>query len=87
VPIFVKVPLKLLALVPPAPSEEIPTVVGADQEYVVPTGTGVPVGVKLKETPVQVVREVDIILATGNTLTVTVNPAEVHPPGTFGVTK
>jgi hypothetical protein len=87
VPEFVKIPLKLLALVPPSPSEEIPTVVGTDHEYVVPTGTGVPVGVKLKETPVQVVREVDKILATGNTLTVTVNPAEVHPPGTAGVTK
>ena len=86
-PEFVKVPLKLLALVPAAPSEEIPIVVGADQEYVVPTGTGFPVGVKLKETPVQVVREVDTILATGNTLTVTVNQAEVHPPGTAGVTK
>ena len=79
-------PLKLLALVPPAPSE-VPIVVGADQEYVVPTGTGVPVGVKLKETPVQVVREVDTILATGKMLTVTVNPAEVQPPGTAGVTK
>jgi hypothetical protein len=87
VPEFVKVPLKLLALVPAAPSEEIPIVVGADQEYVVPTGTGVPVGVKLKETPVQVVREVDTILATGKMLTVTVNPAEVQPPGTAGVTK
>ena len=27
------------------------------------------------------------IFAAGNTVTVTVNPAEVHPPGTFGVTK
>ena len=27
------------------------------------------------------------IFAAGNTLTVTVNPAEVQPPTTFGVTK
>jgi hypothetical protein len=47
----------------------------------------VPVGVKLNEIPVQVVREVDTILATGKMLTVTVNPAEVQPPNTLGVTK
>ena len=47
----------------------------------------VPVGVKLKYTPEQVLIDIGFILATGNTLTVTVNPAEVQPPGTFGVTK
>jgi hypothetical protein len=43
--------------------------------------------VKLKYTPEQVLIDIGFILATGKTLTVTVNPAEVQPPGTFGVTK
>jgi hypothetical protein len=87
VPVLVNVPLKLLELLPATPGFNEPVIVGADQLKVVPVGTGVPVGVKLNNTPVQVVRDVDEILATGNTFTVTVKPADVHPPGTFGVTK
>jgi hypothetical protein len=86
VPELVNVPLKLLAFVAPTPLVT-PVIVGVPHVKVVPIGTGVPVGVKLNKTPVQVVNEVDDMLATGNTLTVTVNPAEVQPPGTFGVTK
>ena len=47
-----------------------------------------PTGEKLNETPVHLLIVItSTFVATGNTFTVTVNPAEVHPPGTFGVTK
>jgi hypothetical protein len=47
----------------------------------------VPVNDAVKPTPEQVLNVTLLIEAAGNTLTVTVNPAEVQPPGTFGVTK
>ena len=47
----------------------------------------VPEKVPLYKKPEQVLNVTLLIVATGNTLTVTVNPAEVQPPGTFGVTK
>jgi hypothetical protein len=61
--------------------------VGMPQEYVVPKGTEEPVGVKLNDTAEQEVSAAIFKLATGNTVTVMVNTEEVHPPGTFGVTK
>jgi hypothetical protein len=85
-PEFVKVPLKLDALVPPAPIDIAPSVVGALQLYVVPEGI-VPVKDAVKPTPEQVLNVTLLIEAAGNTLTITVNPAEAHPPVTFGVTK
>jgi hypothetical protein len=85
-PELVKVPLKLDALVPPAPIDIAPSVAGALQLYVVPEGI-VPVKDAVKPTPEQVLNVTLLIEAAGNTLTITVNPAEVHPPVTFGVTK
>ena len=85
-PEFVKVPLKLDALVPPTPIDIVPSVVGALQLQVVPDGI-VPVNEAVKATPEQVLNVTLLIAAVGNTLTVTVKPAEVQPPGTVGVTK
>jgi hypothetical protein len=45
-PEFVKVPLKLLTFEAPTPLET-PLIVGIPQEYVVPSGTGDPVGFKV----------------------------------------
>jgi hypothetical protein len=85
-PVFVKVPLKLLAFVPPTPGFKLPVLEGALQLYVVPEGI-VPVKAAVNPTPVQVLSVTLLIDANGNTVTVTVKPAEVQPPGTFGVTK
>ena len=73
------------ALVPGAPPVIPPVTVGALQLYVVPEGI-VPVKDAVKPTPVQVLNVTLLIEAAGKTLTITVNPAELHPPGTFGVT-
>ena len=84
-PEFVKVPLKLSALIPAAPTLKLPSVLGALQLNVVPDGTIVPVGVKLNCTPEQVVSEATFIVAAGSNVTVTVNPAVLQPLGTEGV--
>jgi hypothetical protein len=85
--VLVNVPLKLLAFEAPTPFDTPAVMLGIPQEYDVPIGMGDPVGFKLNNTPEQVEREVEEIFAAGNTVTVTVNPAELQPPGTFGVTK
>jgi hypothetical protein len=85
--VLVNVPLKLFAFEAPTPFDIPAVMLGIPQEYDVPIGTGDPVGFKLNNTPEQVVREVEEIFAAGNTVTVTVNPAELQPLGTFGVTK
>ena len=82
--VLVKLPLKLDWLEAADPPLAPP--VGALQLKVVPVGI-VPTGLKLKGTPVQVVKFISLAIATGNTLTVTVNPLELQLPGTFGVTK
>jgi hypothetical protein len=81
-----KVPVTDPAVVPGAPPVIPPVTVGAFQLYVVPEGI-VPVKDAVNPTPVQVLNVTLLIDANGNTLTVTVNPAEVQPPTTFGVTK
>ena len=79
-------PLKLLAFVAPTPLPT-PFIVGIPHEYVVPSGTGVPVGIRLNNKPEHVVSEVDEILALGNTVTVTVKAAPgAHPAPGLGVT-
>jgi hypothetical protein len=47
----------------------------------------VPEKVPLYKKPEQVLNVTLLIVATGNTLTVTVKPSELHPLGAFGVTK
>jgi hypothetical protein len=84
--VFDKVPATEPEVVLSAPPVIPPVTVGALQLYVVPEGI-VPVKAAVNPTPVQVLSVTLLIDATGNTLTVTVNPAEVQPPGTFGVTK
>lgn len=84
--VFDKVPATDPDVVLSAPPVIPPVTVGALQLYVVPEGI-VPVNAAVNPTPVQVLSVTLLIEATGNTLTVTVNPAEVQPPGTFGVTK
>ena len=84
--VFDKVPLTDPAVVLSAPPVIPPVTVGALQLYVVPEGI-VPVKDAVNPTPVQVLNVTLLIDANGNTLTVTVNPAEVQPPTTFGVTK
>jgi hypothetical protein len=84
--VFDKVPATEPDVVLSAPPVIPPVTVGAFQLYVVPEGI-VPVKAAVNPTPVQVLSVTLLIDANGNTLTVTVNPAEVQPPGTFGVTK
>jgi hypothetical protein len=85
-PEFVKVPLKPLAFVAADPADNDPLIDGAPQLYVVELGI-VPVNVGLKLTPLHTEIDTLLMLAAGNTPTVTVNPAEVQPPGTVGVIK
>ena len=86
--VFVNVPLKLVTFVPPSPPVILLVKLGALQLYVVPEGIVIPVGVKLNGTPEQVLSDIAFIfLARGNTPNVSVNPEEVHPPGTTGVIK
>ena len=80
------VPVTVPALVPGAPPVIPPVTVGALQLYVVPEGI-VPVKDAVKPAPVQVLNVTLLIEAVGNTCTVTVNPADVQPPVTLGVTK
>jgi hypothetical protein len=47
----------------------------------------VPVNDAVKPTPEQILNVTILIEADGKTCTVTVNPAEVQPPVTLGVTK
>ena len=47
----------------------------------------VPVNEAVNPTPEQVLNVTIFIEAVGNTCTVTVNPADVQPPITFGATK
>ena len=63
---------------------------GESQVYFVPIGTIFPpiaAGSKLIKSPLQITCVMPLMRANGFTVTVTVNPAEVQPPGTFGVTK
>ena len=85
--VLVNVPLKLLAFEAPTPLVTLAVILGMPQVYVVPIGTGDPVGFKLNKIPEQVVREVDEIMATGSTVTVTVKlvPLAQPAPG-LGVT-
>jgi hypothetical protein len=85
--VLVNVPLKLLAFEAPTPFDTPAVMLGMPQVYMVPIGTGVPVGFKLNTTPEQVVSEVDEIMATGSTVTVTVKLAPLAQPAPgFGVT-
>ena len=76
-------PVSVDALLPDAPPVMPPVTPGTPQLYVVPDGITplVPfVGVTLKNTPLQVVVLIGVILAYGLILTVTVNVAPVQVP-------
>ena len=79
---MVNVPLIEDAFVP-VDVPVIPTTDGADHEYNVPTGTVLPPpfdGVTLNVPPEHIVAVCDWIVATGFTVTVTVNVAPVQLP-------